>query len=329
MMSTIIEKQPTIYRLFSKLISNETMQHAYLFEGVSGSGKKEMALWVAKALFCPSFKEENTPCDDCQQCHRIATHQHPDIIEVKPDGLSIKVEQVRQLKEEFTKSGVESRRKFVIVEDIEKMTPNAANSLLKFLEEPDGEITALLLTGAKQRLLPTILSRCQVVHFPVRPLEDRIEELVERGLSKYQASLVTRLTHDVDIAIRMSEEEVFQETVDTVLSWFKLLTKKDDQAFVFVQTNLMGSATDRNLQQGILDLMIVLYRDVLAIYYDESTDLAFSNHKDVIMQASSTLSSNQIANILEILLDGKKKLDSNVAAQGVFEDAALQIISIK
>lgn len=327
-MSTIIEKQPTIYRLFSKLIAKQTIQHAYLFEGVSGSGKKEMALWVAKALFCPNFKEQNKPCDECHQCRRIETHQHPDVIEIKPDGLSIKIEQIRQLKEEFTKSGVESRRKFLLVEDSEKMTPHAANGLLKFLEEPDGEITVLLMTTAKQRLLPTILSRCQVIHFPVRPLEDRIEELVRRGIPESRATVLTRLTHDADKAVSMSEEEAFQDLVDILLRWFKLLSKKDEQAFVFVQTDLMSIARDREWQHRILDLLIILYRDILALYYQEDAGLAFSNQRNVLMQASTTLSSYQIASTLEIVLNGKRKLDSNVAAQGIFEDIAIQIISI-
>lgn len=324
-MSTITEKQPTIHRLFSKLIENNKMGHAYLFEGVSGSGKKEMALWVAKSLFCPNYEEQQAPCGECYQCTRIDSHQHPDVVEITPDGLSIKVAQVRQLKEEFTKSGVESKRKLFIVKDIEKMTPNAANSLLKFLEEPDGDITALLLTTAKQRLLPTILSRCQVVHFPVRPIEDRVQELVERGLYTSQASLLARLTHDADVAMEMAEEESIQELIEAVWKWFKWLSKKDEQAFVFVQTDLMKVAKDRGTQHRVLDLLIILYRDVLTLYYKETEQLAFVKQKDTLKQVAQHTSSKQLAYALDVFLSSKKKLDSNVAAQGIFEDISLQI----
>lgn len=327
-MSTITEKQSDIHQLFSKLIQNQTMQHAYLFEGVAGAGKNEMALWVAKALFCPNYFEQNRPCESCHQCQRIDTHQHPDVIEIKPDGLSIKVAQVRELKEEFSKSGVESKRKLFIIEDVEKMTQNAANSLLKFLEEPDGETTALLLTTAKQRLLPTILSRCQIVHFPVRPLEERIKELEERGLTLSQASLTARVTHDADKAIELANGEEFQNIVKTLWNWFKLLAKKDEQAFVFVQTDLMNAVKDRESYHLVLDLLIVVYRDLLNLTYSDNVTLAFLNHESSMKQLADQLSSRQLIAVLEQLLEAKKKLNSNVAAQGIFEDVALQMVVI-
>lgn len=324
-MSTIVKKQTDIYELFSKLIQNQTLQHAYLFEGVAGTGKKEMALWIAKARFCPHYFEQNRPCGNCHQCQRIDTHQHPDIIEIKPDGLSIKVAQVRELKEEFSKSGVESKRKLFIIEDIEKMTQNAANSLLKFLEEPEGDTTALLITTAKQRLLPTILSRCQVIHFPVQPLEKRIKELEERGLTLSQASLTSRITHDADKAVSLANDETFQDTVKAVWNWFKLLAKQDEQAFVFVQTDLMGTVNDREAYQFVIDLLIIVYRDLLNLKYSDSVTLAFLNHESSMKQFADQLSSRKLITILEQLLEAKKKLNSNVAAQGVFEDIALQI----
>lgn len=326
-MSTIVEKQSSISRLFSKLISNQTMQHAYVFEGFAGTGKKEMALWIAQALFCKNFEKEQRPCGECSQCQRIQTHQHPDIIEIKPDGLSIKVAQVRELKEEFSKSGVESKRKLFIIEDIEKMTQNAANSLLKFLEEPDGETTALLLTTAKQRLLPTILSRCQIVHFPVQPLGDRIDELKERGLTDSQAALTARVTHDAEKAIELAGDEPFQNLVKATWNWFKFLSKKDDQAFVYVQTDLMGTVNDRESNQLVVDLLIVLYRDLLNLTYSDSVIVAFLNYEAQLKQTAEQYSSRQIINILEQLLEAKKKLNSNVAAQGVFEDISLQMIA--
>lgn len=324
-MSTIIQKQPTIHRLFSKLIANQKLGHAYLFEGLSGVGKKEMARWVAQALFCPHYAANQQPCGECYQCTRIASKQHPDVVEIIPEGLSIKVAQIRQLKEEFTKSGVESKRKLFIVEDVEKMTPNAANSLLKFLEEPEGETTAFLLTTAKQRLLPTILSRCQVVHFPTRPVAERVEELTNHGLSLPQASLLARLTHDMDQAIAMAEEEMIQELVEVVWKWFTLLAKKDDQAFVFVHTHLISLAKDRSVQHQILDILLLIYRDMLTLYYKETEELAFIHQKETLQKAATHFSSKRLAQALDELLAAKKKLDSNVAAQGVFENISIKL----
>ncbi len=131
---------------------------------------------------------------------RIEHEEHPDVTMVEPDGLSIKVDQVRAIKEEFAKSGMESRRKILIIEDMDKMTTSAANSLLKFIEEPEGEITILLLTTEIQQLLPTIVSRCQIIHFPVRNVHDRIEEIVAREIPQASATLLANLTQDADEA---------------------------------------------------------------------------------------------------------------------------------
>src|SRR5690625_4921077 len=165
-MASVVNKQPEIRELLAKIVKNNQLQHAYIFEGVAGAGKYEMAKWLAKAINCLNQTADGEPCGSCNQCLRIEQEEHPDVTMVEPDGLSIKVDQVRANKDEFSKSGMESRRKILIIEDMDKMTTSAANSLLKFIEEPEGEITILLLTTEVQQLLPTIVSRCQLIHFP-------------------------------------------------------------------------------------------------------------------------------------------------------------------
>ncbi|MFX3864258.1 DNA polymerase III subunit delta', partial [Streptococcus suis] len=88
---------------------------------------------------------------------------HPDVHWIEPDGQSIKKGQIEALQEEFSKTGVESNQKLYIIRHADKMTNNAANSLLKFLEEPHRGTTAVLLTEQYHRMLPTIISRCQVL----------------------------------------------------------------------------------------------------------------------------------------------------------------------
>ena len=131
-------KQPEISHLFMNLIKTNRLQHAYIFEGVAGTGKYEMARWIAQRLYCQKPTDDGSPCLDCNQCFRIQQGEHPDVTTLQPDGQTIKVDQVRAIKEEFSKSGMETRRKILIVEDMEKMTTNAANSLLKFIEEQIG-----------------------------------------------------------------------------------------------------------------------------------------------------------------------------------------------
>lgn len=282
-MASVLSRQPEISALFTKLIKNGQLQHAYIFEGVAGSGKYEMAKWLAKALNCLDRTEEGVPCNSCNQCTRIEHEEHPDVTMVEPDGLSIKVDQVRAIKEEFSKSGMESRRKVLIIKEMDKMTPSAANSLLKFIEEPEGEITILLLTTEVQQLLPTIISRCQILHFHVRNIEDRIEEIIAREIPKTQATLLAYLTQDANEALEIYEQENFSVLVDTVWKWFIMLNKKDDRSFIYVQTNLMPLIDNRETSSLLLDLLILIYRDLTSIYFEQDRVLAFSKYEKIYM----------------------------------------------
>ena len=327
-MSTQTIKQPSIQRLFLQLLNKKTLQHAYLFEGKAGTGKKDMAMWVTQSLYCPESSSDGGACQICQTCQRIRAHYHPDVIEIEPDGQSIKIGQVRSLKEEFTKSGMESRRKVVIVEDVEKMTIQAANSLLKFLEEPDGEIYLFLLTTAKHRLLDTILSRCQLIHFPQLPKEERLSLLVERGISQEKAALLIHLTSDADQAQELAEREELVQLVQTVWKWFSFMSKKDDQAFVYVHTDLMPLAREKKDQLMVMDLVLILLQDILNSQVSEAHVYAFEKYKETIQSEAQRFRPLAIANMMEVILNGKKMLDSNVAAQGIFEDCSLQIVDV-
>lgn len=324
-MTTVVDKQPEISSLFQRLLANNQMQHAYIFEGVAGVGKYEMAKWVAQAIYCLNPSETNAPCLSCNQCLRIENEEHPDVVTVAPDGATIKVDQVRQIKDNFSRSGMESRRKILIVSEMDKMTTSAANSLLKFIEEPDGQITIMLLTTEVQKLLPTIVSRCQIIHFPVRNIEVRVDEIVARGVPRETATLLSYLTQDTDQALSIYENEEFQTMVQAVWQWFKLLNKNSDHAFIYVQTTLQPLMANREASSLMLDLLVIAYRDLISICFEQERVLAFSKYESDLRMIATSSVGFHLAEILSILLEGQKKLNSYVAAQGVFEQIALKL----
>ena len=120
MKMSITERQPFLTKHFAKLIRENKLVHAYLLSGAEGTGKIELAKWVAKGIFCLN-SQNGVPCLKCSECNRIENNNHPDVVTIMPDGLSIKVEQIRYLKSEFNKSGVESDRKVFIIQDAQKM----------------------------------------------------------------------------------------------------------------------------------------------------------------------------------------------------------------
>ena len=180
-------EQPIAEKMLKNSIKKNRMAHAYLFEGARGTGKRAASLLIAESMFCELATKQLEPCGVCWNCKRIMSGNHPDIHVVEPDGLSIKIEQIRALRTEFGKAGMESSKKLYVIIDAEKMTVQAANSLLKFLEEPHSDTTAILITEHPQQLLPTIRSRCQMISFHALPAAV-VDREVARGWCSFRKS---------------------------------------------------------------------------------------------------------------------------------------------
>jgi DNA polymerase-3 subunit delta' len=301
------EYQPLVFAQLKKSIEHGRIAHAYLFEGDAGTGKHEMSLWLAKRLFCTNV-QSGQPCNSCSNCLRIAQKEHPDVIQVEPDGQTIKVDQIRQLQEEFSKSGFESSLKIFILSQAEKMNTSAANSLLKFLEEPVGNFLAILETESVGRILPTIQSRCQLIHFSPLAKDKLQAKLQEEGLSQESSRLLSHLTNSYHKAVEISQEEWFNETKDAVAQWVKYLLKKDPQAFIFVQKKLLALAKEKDQQRVIFSILL--------FYLQEERDQLLSQG----------LWGKEINLAIEAALQAQKKLQANVAFQGVAEQFSVKII---
>src|SRR5699024_7684752 len=136
-----------------------------------------------------SHKNGAEPCHQCHDCKRVESGNHPDLHWIEPEGQSIKKEQIDHLQKEFMYSGLESNKKIYVVKQAETLTLNAANRILKFLEEPNRETTAILLTENGQSIISTIRSRCQVLDLaPLNPIQFQ-QQLMNDGISEANAKL--------------------------------------------------------------------------------------------------------------------------------------------
>ena len=320
------KKQPELERLFTNSITGKRLGHAYLFEGARGSGKRALAEWIAQTIFCETG-ETGKPCGQCRNCRRLIEGNQLDLISVEPDGQSIKVDQIRQLRAEFSKSAVEGSKKVYIIEQAEKMTISAANSLLTFLEEPGMDTYLFLLTTVKENILPTIRSRCQIIHFhPLKP-EVMAEEFREAGIAEQNIGVLSALTNDYLEAKRLEEDEWFQELKGKVWSWFNQLIKRDPLAFITVQTDLMPLLKERAHVTMCLDLLLFHYRDMLYISFGHEQAAV---HKHLIKQYQAVQSeSRYITQQIENILDGKKAAQANVQTQGILESLVIKNQTIK
>jgi len=162
--------------------------HALLFTGPRGVGKFTTALVMSAALLCPSGE-----ADGCPSCRKVAARVHPDLHLVEPEGMSIRVERVRELEGLLSRKAVEGRGRVVVVDEAQSMTAEAANAFLKTLEEPHPETYIILVSESRENLLPTVVSRCREVRFSSIGTGELEEYLVNReGLAPEEARSLAR-----------------------------------------------------------------------------------------------------------------------------------------
>ncbi|MCB5952231.1 DNA polymerase III subunit delta' [Enterococcus sp. BWT-B8] len=304
------QQQPLLYKQLTKSFEHGRIAHAYLFEGGSGTGKREFALWLTKRIFCQNITDNN-PCNQCSNCVRINEQEHPDVLTIVPDGQTIKVDQIRQLKTEYSKSGVETKQKVFIIEQAEKMSIGAANSLLKFLEEPEGNVVAILETESIGKILPTIQSRCQILHFQPLAAEKMIRLLKDKGIGEKTAVLLSSLTNSLDKAVEISQDEWFNEAREIIKQWFDYLVKDDLQAFIYVQKKMTKVFREKEQQKLGFDLLLAYYRQLLLEKATEGRSKA-----DV----------EKAALRVELILKAYRKWEANVSWQSVCEQLVLRMI---
>lgn len=150
-------------KILKHALESGKISHAYLFNGPSGTGRVAMAREFAKALFCT--EDGADACGECLECRKFKHGNQTDLTIIVPDGQSIKIDQIRELQKDLSYRNSGMKRKIYMIEQADKMTLQAANSLLKFLEEPLSPVVAILITDNGQAVLPTIRSRTQWVPF--------------------------------------------------------------------------------------------------------------------------------------------------------------------
>ena len=160
-------EQPILYNVLKNSIINNKLSHAYLFDSNGNSDVYDIVLTFTKMIIISDITDENEKNNICM---RIDDGNYVDVKVIEPDGMWIKKDQLLDLQNEFSKKSIEGSKKVYIIKSADKMNIQTANSILKFLEEPIDEIIAILIVDNINLMLPTIISRCQVIKLNKKPL---------------------------------------------------------------------------------------------------------------------------------------------------------------
>jgi len=320
-------KQPLGSQILINSFNKNRVSHAYLIQGDRGTGKKTFASLIAMTLFCEHLAGVE-PCQSCNVCKRILSRNHPDVHWIEPEGSSIKNEQIQSLRKEFSYTGLESSKKVYIINHAEALTVNAANRILKFLEEPDMEITALLLTENGQGILPTIRSRCQIID--LQPLDEiafqeKLMNIENVTINENNARLLSALTNNIDEAIECHQEEKIYKIRDLVEQFIYILLTDYEERYLFIHQKFLAKWKDKkDLEQG-LDMMLLAFRDIANAKIEREIPTSFFQPTDALLtRAIHQLTEKRLLQLLKTLLEAKQKLNHNVHPTLVMEQLVLQ-----
>ena len=316
--------QKSVIAHMKKAVSEGKTSHAYILNGEKGMGKKLLAHAFSMTLQCEQGGEE--PCMECRSCKQAEGRNHPDIKWItheKPNTIS--VEEVRdQLVNDMAIKPYSGKYKIYIIDEGEKMTPAAQNTLLKTIEEPPAYGIVIILTSNKEMLLQTILSRC--VSLNLRPLKDEEMKrylISHENVPDYQAAMAVRFAGgNLGRAIDIISSDDFIAMKDDVVRALKnvyKMTASDINQLVKEHT------VYKNDMDAYLNLIIMWFRDVLLYKASNRKEaLMFEAEWEIIEKQAREVSYEGVQEVLMEIDNLKGRLKSNVNF-----DITLELLFIK
>ena len=267
-----IQGQERALHFLSQVIAKKKMPHAYLFTGIPGVGKKTTARALAMALNCVS-PQQGDACGSCPSCRKILHGNAPDFQLIQPEGNKIKISQIRELNQELSFAPLSARYRVFVICRSELMTAEAANAFLKTLEEPPPDNIFILTASEPLDLLPTVVSRCQIVSFQPLPravVAGWIRE--KKGLSENDADIIAGLSGgSLGRALTMTESEFLEKREKWLERIAKLPTfprgKALGAAFTWAEelriSEVRSGPESSSGTSVVLDIWKSWYRDLL------------------------------------------------------------------
>jgi len=271
--------QDRILSLLDYSLKTNTIAHAYLLVGPRHVGKRTLAFNLAQALNCDG---PELPCGQCRSCQRILEGKHADVISISMNSkiesavtsnslehkTEIGIKDMLELQRMANLPPYEGKYKVFIIDDAEYLSTEAANSLLKILEEPPQRIAWLLLASEEERLLPTIISRCQRLELKPVPSE-RVQEIL---ISSYdvdadKAKLLTQLCHGrLGWALSaLANDDILEQRSQRIVKLFSLLPAGLEQRFAYAQELASQLSQNRRAGAEIIEIWLDWWRDLMLI----------------------------------------------------------------
>jgi DNA polymerase-3 subunit delta' len=311
--------------MLKKHIVNGTTRHAYLFAGPPGIGRRTLALRFAQALNCQTPVGEGVPCGECRDCKQIAAMQHPDLAVVQADseGGTLKVDQIREARRVLVLKPYVAKYRVALFLRFQEANDNAANALLKTLEEAPSYAVLILTADNPEQLLPTIVSRCEVLKLRPLRVEEVQKELETRGLETGRANLITHISGGrFGYALRMLENDSLLEWREARLNDLQnLISASRVEKFAYADKL---SRDRESMRQAIL-IWLSYWRDVMLRSAQAATPLINVDRNVEIEDLAGRVNLSMARTVVRGLEDVLEKMERNVNARLLAEVLLLDL----
>ena len=301
-------------------LKENNIAHAYLLIGPPHIGKRTLALNLAQALNCDNLKP---PCGQCHSCRRILEGKHADVTSLGLDSRTeIGIDDIRGLQRLANLPPYEGKHKVFIIDNAEYLSTEAANSLLKILEEPPPKVVWLLLAAEKQRLLPTIISRCQQLELKPMPLEQIQRVLIGfYGVDSDKAIFLAHLCHGcLGWALSaLADDSVLKQRAQRINKLSSLLIANLEERFSYAQELAIQLSQDRRSVVEVMEAWLTWWRDLMLIKLACKEAIINIDYEATLGKQARMLSLSQIREFLANLCLIREGISKNANPRLAFE----------
>ena len=294
------EYQPVIYQTFLNAFEKDQLSHAYLISGSNGAPLLDVATFFAKSLLCDN--PSPLACDNCITCLRMDDGNYPDFFVYDGSKSSIKKDDVDRIESSFEMEAFESKGiRVYILHLIETMTRQAINSILKFLEEPGEKVYAFLTTNNENLILPTIISRCQLLRLKMVDKQIVIKDAVDLGVDVKDAELLSYFYNSGELIKEImddkNENDAFFTAKDCFEQVIQVLAEGDtNDVIYYVENNINNNIKGKETCRYFINMLVMAFEDIINV----------QNQKNVFLESYATILNNlasKLSHIEESLIE--------------------------
>lgn len=324
--------QDLILRMLQEALRQGTLAHAYLIVGPAHSGKGTLARDIARAVNCERQDAVpiSGPCGECRQCQRIADGKHADVVTIAVDEAegrkAIRIAQIRDALHSANLQPYEGRFRAFIIDSAEYMNDEAANALLKTLEEPPPNVLWLLLAAEEDQVIPTIRSRCQRLALRPAPAKQAAQWLQEKwGATPEHAQLLAQLAKGaLGWAVNaVQDPSILEARTRTLERLTSLPAASLEERFAYAAELATLIPRERVAARELLDLWASWWRDILLLRAGVAEGIWNQDKLTELKAEESAYQTAAVSTFVQALIRAKQVLDMNVSPRLVFENLML------